>query len=784
MDLKDLEVKLLQPDFDVEKFASSLLQTGVDIGKYANELSVAEEDLNVKLEDHVSAHHNDLLSQATSVERLESHLTSVSDQSVNLLTSVDKITSRINEPYETMKTQTETLMRMQKTCDVLRKIIRILQLSKKLQVQMNNGDAEITKAASSLNELMELWEPEEELNGIEIIEQDQRIILQAKNEVERKADSMLNSGMESRSQNQIGIALQVYFNLNILPEKVERVVNGFVKKIKAKMTDCLDGRKINITLNEEASKNSSASQNSTKNLPGRTNRTISATASSGNAAAFRSMLWTNVETLLDSILNTMSEAMQLQKILVKKRDLGQNFVELLNEDQRNIVQNFWHEILSLLKTHLSQASADSSTIKQSFEGEFPKLIRLVNDLRSRLVQASQSNMAAFNHTSEIPELQNPFNDDLNDDLRQVLINFERQYLSRSLSRLFDPVNLMYVQGEAPNIEELDQIFRIINSEIAIAQVDKLLYNAVQKNVIKTVKLMCAKCEQLLDGSASQVIGYPTNEQRKNVQVVNCLFAFYVGIEKVLENPEVLKEIEVLIKSAIEPLMASISDAVEAIILTMHNEDFKTEEDKSTCSSSPYLKELQTFLHRVHLEFLNKFNCKTLVAESSVPLFFRCYDLFIMHSSMIKPLSKMGQDKLIKDCDTLEEVIKPISDLITLWDASILESKVQELREFRTLLRSKTEDFPALLQSGMTIRKSVILHMLFSRAPPELKLPHQSVNWSISRYSTWLEDHTGEPDRLQLVQGALESYVASTRARNEKSYAYPYNIMLGILQSAK
>ena len=782
MDLKDLEAKLLQPDFDVEKFASNLLQKGVDIGKYANELSVAEEDLNVKLEDHVSAHHNDLLSQATSVERLESHLTSVSDQSVNLLTSVDKITSRINEPYETMKAQTETLMRMQKTCDVLRKIIRILQLSKKLQVQMNNGDAEITKAASSLNELMELWEPEEELNGIEIIEQDQRIILQAKNEVERKADSMLNAGMESRSQNQIGIALQVYFNLNILPEKVERVVNGFVKKIKAKMTDCLDGRKINIILNEEASKNNpEKSQNSTKNLPGRTNRTISATASSGNAAAFRSMLWSNVETLLDSILNTMSEAMQLQKILVKKRDLGQNFVELLAEDKRNIVRNFWQEILSLLKTHLTQASADSSTIKQSFEGEFPKLIRLINDLRSRLVQASQSNMAAF--TSETPELQHPFNDDLNDDLRQVLINFERQYLSRSLSRLFDPVNLMYVQGEAPNIEELDQIFRIINSEIAIAQVDKLLTNAVQKNVTKTVKLMCAKCEQLLDGSASQVIGYPTNEQRKNVQVVNCLFAFYVGIEKVLENPEVLKEIEILIKSAIDPLMASISDAVEAIILTMHNEDFKIEvEDKSTFS--PYLKELQTFIHRVNLEFLNKFNCKTLVAESSVPLFYRCYDLFIMHSSMIKPLSKIGQDKLIKDCDTLEEVIKPISDLITLWDASVCESKVQELREFRTLLRSKTEDFPALLQSGMTMRKSVILHMLFSRAPAELKLPHESVNWSISRYSTWLEDHTGEPDRLQLVQGALESYVASTRARNEKSYAYPYNIMLGILQSAK
>ena len=41
---------------------------------------------------------------------------------------------------------------------------------------------------------MELWQPEDELNGIEIIEQDQRAILHAKNEIERSADSMLWSG--------------------------------------------------------------------------------------------------------------------------------------------------------------------------------------------------------------------------------------------------------------------------------------------------------------------------------------------------------------------------------------------------------------------------------------------------------------------------------------------------------------------------------------------------------------------------------------------------------------
>ena len=147
----------------------------------------------------------------------------------------------------------------------------------------------------------------------------------------------------------------------------------------------------------------------------------------------------------------------------------------------------------------------------------------------------------------------------------------------------------------------------VHSEIAIAQVDKLLQEAVLKNVYKTVKLMCAKCEQLLDNGASQVVNYPTNEQRKNVQVVNCLFTFYVGIEKVVEKSEILKEIENLMKSAIDPLISSISDAVEAIILTIHNEDWQ---DK--CSSSPYLKELQVI-------FLVFFVCLQFVY---ICLFFR------------------------------------------------------------------------------------------------------------------------------------------------------------------
>ena len=65
---------------------------------------------------------------------------------------------------------------------------------------------------------------------------------------------------------------------------------------------------------------------------------------------------------------------------------------------------------------------------------------------------------------------------------------------------------MFVAGEAPQKEELDKVFKAINNEVAYAQVDKVLHDTVIKNVAKTVKLMCAKCEHLIDCSASQVVG--------------------------------------------------------------------------------------------------------------------------------------------------------------------------------------------------------------------------------------------------------------------------------------
>ena len=126
--------------------------------------------------------------------------------------------------------------------------------------------------------------------------------------------------------------------------------------------------------------------------------------------------------------------MQLQKILTKKRDvsMGINFIELLDDNKRNIVILLWLECLSILKSHMTQSSADSSTVKEAMEDKFPKLIGYFSELWSKLYHAAQNNNAAFNVPDLNLTLKNPFEcrDKLSDELRQVIIPYERQYLSR------------------------------------------------------------------------------------------------------------------------------------------------------------------------------------------------------------------------------------------------------------------------------------------------------------------------------------------------------------------
>ena len=352
-----------------------------------------------------------------------------------------------------------TLERLQETCDMLRKIIRILQLSKRLQEQLGSGGSgqEIAKAALSLHELSQLWTPD--LSGIEVIEQDQRVILHAKADVEKNADGMMARGLEARNLNQVGVAVQVFKNLSILEEKLKGCLQSRLSHLKSKLADALDVKAITNQAEEakiRASSSSSASA-APSSGPGRAAMPVP-----GNMATFRAILWTNLESVLDAVHEKSCEMICLQRLLCRKRDTVTHslFVDLLPEQSRQLLQVFWDGVVRLVGKRLASASGESNFLRQALEGEYPKLLRLFNDLWSRLHTAGVE--AGSSDSSAVP-CKNPFGSAAMDaGLRETLGAFERAYLSRSLSRLFDPVNLMFSSSgdDIPSETDLHQIFKV------------------------------------------------------------------------------------------------------------------------------------------------------------------------------------------------------------------------------------------------------------------------------------------------------------------------------------
>jgi len=135
---------------------------------------------------------------------------------------------------------------------------------------------------------------------------------------------------------------------------------------------------------------------------------------------------------------------------------------------------------------------------------------------------------------------------------------------------------------------LKKIWQIhfVSSELSVSLVDDGLSTVVSRNVGKAIRLFCLKCEQSIvsGGEASQVIDSPTTGQQTNVTLANLLYYLSSQTNRVIANlagglpsegsviiTTALKETDELTKSLLAPLLTSISDAIESIILTMHDD---------------------------------------------------------------------------------------------------------------------------------------------------------------------------------------------------------------------
>ena len=213
----------------------------------------------------VAAHHGDLLSHATGIETLEDVLKMLHARISSLLSSLARVKTRAGDAHARISGLTRQLARMQFTCDLMRKTARVLYLRRKLTSQLPgivvgasvagsgsasssigaNSDAndssrspDLAAAAANLFELKQLL-ADEELRGINVIEEDRTLAKKALKEVETRGTAILESGMSTPNQSQIASGLRVFANLDVVDAVAERIVKEAVGRIDKVAADSL-----------------------------------------------------------------------------------------------------------------------------------------------------------------------------------------------------------------------------------------------------------------------------------------------------------------------------------------------------------------------------------------------------------------------------------------------------------------------------------------------------------------------------------------------------------------
>uniref|UniRef100_T1JT49 Conserved oligomeric Golgi complex subunit 5 n=1 Tax=Tetranychus urticae TaxID=32264 RepID=T1JT49_TETUR len=711
------------------------------------------------LQNLVYRDFDELLDETSKVEILESHLTVIHGKIEALMETLEKLRSRLTEPYNRVAHRIALLNRLHATCDLLRRIVRFMHLSRRLnQTDFKGADQstinrEVIKAAQFVHELNSLISQDDSLLKIDIIKSDLIHLGDKQNDILEIANTCFTNGFSKQDSSQVGVALHVYYFFNILDEKVDLFLQNKEQNIITTARDVFD----------------MSSYNQARSTgPG--SAVVPMTLA--QSANFKTKLWNNIENLMEQIFIAFSQAEMLFKILKKKRDPLNQSSLLESTSKPNGLIEFITRINNFLSQTMTKANASSNIIKEVLEGEYPKILRLFTEVWKRLSRDDKDiNLESM--------------------MRSVLHPFESAYLSRSLSLLFDAVNIIFMDTKEsltsssnsltnvrevslPTKEDIDSLVKTLSAEMNVANLDPELSQAVAKNIGKSVQMFLVKCEKLIcvEGDATQVIGPATKSQQCNATIVHRLELFKQQMEHLLSNYS-------LIINTIDPLMNSAQDSIEAIILTIHNEDFSNSVNGPP-QCSLYMRELQGFITRVYSDYFSLFPDTPVVRNRILKVAVRTIDLFLRHATLIRPLTQNVKMRLAVDFAQLEEALSTFHQLI-----DDLGKHYRILRAFKLLLFHEPSSIVKSQAVGNLIPYSIVIQFLIStHGPPEMKSAHENRGWSITRYSAWIDEHSDEEQRLMLFKETLESYVMEIRRKQvTKSFPEVYTIILDILQKA-
>ncbi|XP_053957434.1 conserved oligomeric Golgi complex subunit 5 [Anastrepha obliqua] len=735
-------------DLELDDESITEVDANTTIQEQIQELSKRLQNVNDDLHQQVREKHGALLQQATHAGRFDVALNTLANDVEQIRAAGQRLKTQIDAQYQHVDNQTRILGRLHELSHQLRSAGTLLSLTAKLR-----ATKDVLKQAEIHYELGQLVD-DEDLKQIEFVQNARAEVIASRQKLRNLTQMQLVTGLQERNEAQVVNSLKIFKNFNTLQKSLDNLVATFVTDLEQSLRECFAGTDISVLNKGETFNNASSKTSNSMRGPGKT--PMLTTTQNFRAKFWKSLHWLLYEELYESCEQVNLLKRGLDQIRQFGFDAGETY---------DIHKNFWQAVQTLLKKSFVESPAH---VTQTLQEGLAKLLTSARGLEERL------------------DGEFLFDND-------IFSTLEVGYISKCAANM----KACLAGVDLPSNETVDNFIRVASTEISAALIDTRLTNSVVAVFIACGKELCTKLEaQLkLGADAKQVVDIPNFQQTQNVLLANILYYYKDSARRMLADLKVhftksksaahhdivkaLEQTDILISTILQQIMDSILSTISIILLSMHREPGLNLEKISTSGPSMYMKELQEFINRVWVNHIGPFEDKEIVSKCGHELAKRCIELFVHNASILRPISQAGRQRLKSDCAHMEQALKPIcANLPDLGNPARL------LRAMSFLIVQPPEELvKQSVGSELLVPSYIVLFLLFGHAGAELQSPHTTANWSNERLIEWLEGHTSEREKLELISGALQRYRDQVRRKNSEQYDEIYPLIVEFFEKA-
>ncbi|XP_063704932.1 conserved oligomeric Golgi complex subunit 5 [Culicoides brevitarsis] len=709
-----------------------------------SKLSEGLELISSELQTQVKDHHGSLLKQAANQRNLHESLDKISSQMELLEAAGSKLREKVTSPHQILENQTRVLRNLHEASHLLRQVSRFL----KLHSQLFASTDDLAQQAKILHELEPLMD-DEELKKITFLQEERASIVTKRQKLLLIINRDLTNGLENNKIETITTNLQIFSNLHMLKSVLDQTRETFIDDIKHSIKAAFAGTDV---------KTLRGGEKSDKNAEKRAGKGPGKTPTLTTSQHFRTKLWNALEWLYEEEIYEILQQVALLSRAVEH--VNTEFQDRITAE--DVRKQFWHDLEALLKK--SFGSEAPPHVGQCLCHGLPKLLSSARSLELKLNDEFKFSKSIFGF-------------------------LEAGYLEKCGLNLKASMNGV----DQPNQEVVDAMIRNASTELSAAIVDENLLLLVSSAVNACNKDFWTKTEAFikLGADSKQVFDIPNTAQVQNrdlantihyhqvatIQMVNDLgpkFATTDAAKKIIDGLQVGRT---LILTILQQLMESMNAAVNIILLSMHREPGLNTQNIATSGPSLYMKELIDFIARIWNSHIVPFSDKLSVDQCGRELAKNCIDLFITNIAVVRPLSNAGRQRLKNDCAHLEKALKPVTP-----DLAILGKQFRLLRSISYMITQTPENLIQNTAEEGIVSPYLVLFLLFGHAKQqELASPHQAADWSNERLIQWLDGHTNDKERLDLIYGALQKYRLVVQKKNIATYDPVYPIIMSYFE---